>query len=100
MANSNRDIDEAGSQGKNWTITLSTVFDATGRKTNSGVRDEVLNHSLAYLDTTANIYTLFQGESFGEFLRWECLSETQETRNGLVIFKQVFNTTQGCLNNP
>jgi len=89
----NNDIDESGSQEKNWTVQLRTAFDATNSRTSGDTPENIQDRSLAYIDTSSDIYELFQGNELGNFYAFECIQEGQEDRSdGLVVFKHVFKT--------
>lgn len=92
---SNKDIDEAGSQDKAFTLTLRTAFDAVGSRTAVDTPESILNRSLAYFDSVSDIYNLLQGVDINNYTAFECIYEGQEQRSdGLVVFKQIFKTSK------
>lgn len=91
----NSDVDESGSQQKDYTLTVRVAFDAVGSRTSADTPESVYNRSLAYFDTVESIYNAFQAVSVCDFTGFECISEGQEQRSdGLVVFKQVFKTSK------
>ncbi len=90
----NKNIDESGSQEKSWTVTIRSAFDATGNNTHANQRDEVIDRSLAYLQAASDIYATFQGLGSPDYELFECISETQDNRDGYVIFKHIFKTSE------
>jgi hypothetical protein len=93
LNSNNEDVDESGSQDKQWSVQLRLAWDAIGIRTAADTPETVLNRSLAWTDTCDAVYNLLQGESFNGFDQFECKSEGQEIRSdGLVVFRMVFNT--------
>lgn len=91
---SNKDVDEAGSQSRRWTIRLRLAFDATGAKTSAAVADAALERSLAWSSIVADVYSLLQGVAIGEFTPLECTDEGQEDRrDGKYVYGFIFVTT-------
>ena len=95
LSANNKDIDESGSQEKNWTIQLRLAWDAIGNRTSADTPETVLTRSLAWADVASKVYDLFQGAELGNFDAFECTSEGQETRSdGLLVYKYTFSTAK------
>ena len=93
LNSNNKDIDEAGSQDKKWTVQIRLAWDATGNRTSADTPETVLTRSLAWADVASQVYDLFQGAELGNYTAFECTSEGQETRSdGLVVYQFTFNT--------
>ena len=90
----NKDIDEAGSQEKRWTVRLRLGFDSIGAKTSSLEHEQVLDRSLAWSATVAEVYSLLQGAQLEDYAPFECTAEGQEDRaDGKYVYSFTFNTT-------
>lgn len=93
ISSTNKDIDEPGSQEKDILVQLRLVWDGAGNRTSADTPESIQSKSLEYYDKVALVYDLLQGNCFGNYDAFECLSEGQETRNdGLVVYGFKFKT--------